>query len=158
MTNTDNKFIEQALQLATTNVKQGGGPFGAVIVKDGKVVGTGQNSVTVINDPTAHAEVMAIREACKKLNNFNLEGCVIYSSCEPCPMCMASCLWARLDRVTFAADRYQAAEVGFDDLAFYKLFEEIPVSKWETPVEHIKVDNPIAPFTAWNENEDKVEY
>ncbi|MFT4148220.1 MAG: nucleoside deaminase [Micrococcaceae bacterium] len=152
------QYLEQAIHLAEENVKKGGGPFGAVIVRNGEIISEGANSVTLTNDPTAHAEVVAIRTACQKLNTFSLEGCVLYSSCEPCPMCMASSLWARVDKVFFAADRYQAAQVGFDDLAFYDLFEKTPRDQWKTPVEHLNIKDALSPFNEWNAKTDKVEY
>jgi len=110
-------FMKEAIRLARESK---GGPFGAVVVKDGQIIGRGANQVTVVNDPTAHAEVIAIREACRHLQDFRLTGCEIYASCEPCPMCLAAILWARLDRVYFALTRQDAAAMGFDDEQFYR--------------------------------------
>ncbi|MBP3331532.1 MAG: nucleoside deaminase, partial [Tidjanibacter sp.] len=112
-------FMARAIELAKESVNKGGGPFGAVIVKDGEIVAEGANSVTLNNDPTAHAEVSAIRNACAALDTFNLTGCEIYSSCEPCPMCLSAIYWARLDALYYAATRSDAAEINFDDSAIY---------------------------------------
>ena len=113
-------FIKQAIELAIEGVNQGdGGPFGAVVVKDGVIVGRGNNAVTSSNDPTAHAEVMAIREACKTLGTFQLNGCILYTSCEPCPMCLGAIYWARLDKVYYSATRHVASYHGFDDSLIY---------------------------------------
>ena len=113
-------FMMQEIQLSADNMRANrGGPFGAIIVKDGKIVSTGGNEVTSANDPTAHAEIVAIRRACQKLNTFNLEGCTIYSSCEPCPMCLGAIYWARLDRLCFGGTREDATKAGFDDSPIY---------------------------------------
>ena len=120
----DAVWLRRAVELATVNVRHGGGPFGAVIVRGDALVSTGQNRVTLDTDPTAHAEVVAIRSAAGVLRNFSLAGCTLYASCEPCPLCMAAALWARLDRVVYAADRTDAARGGFDDQEFYELFDE----------------------------------
>src|SRR6202049_4552141 len=117
----DNSFMARAIQLSMDNVRSGrGGPFGAVVVKDGAIVAEGVNQVTSTNDPTAHAEVVAIREACKKLGAFDLEGCEIYSSCEPCPMCLGAIYWVRLSRVYFANSAADAPKIGFDDSLIYR--------------------------------------
>jgi len=116
-------FMQLAIDLAIENVKQGkGGPFGAVVVKEGKIVGKAANSVTSTNDPTAHAEVNAIRQACAHLKTFDLSGCELYASCEPCPMCLAAIYWARIDKVYVSATKHDAAEVGFDDAFIYEEF------------------------------------
>jgi tRNA(Arg) A34 adenosine deaminase TadA len=151
-------FLAMSVDLAVGNVAVGGGPFGSVVVRDGELVSTGVNLVTRSLDPTAHAEVVAIRAACQQLGSFSLAGCDLYASCEPCPMCLASALWARVDRVIFAADRYEAAEAGFDDLAFYDLFERTPRDQWTTPVAKTPHGDPFAPFRAWAENADRTEY
>ena len=120
---TAEQFLARSIRLATANVLNSGGPFGAMIVTaDGKTF-DGVNRVTADNDPTAHAEVTAIRTACRELGTFDLSGAVLYTSCEPCPMCLASALWARVERVVFAADRHDAASVGFDDAVFYEYFD-----------------------------------
>lgn len=150
-------FMRQAIALAVENVKNGGGPFGAVIVKDGRVVATGVNRVVPNNDPTAHAEVNAIRAACVKLGTFNLSGCVLYTSCEPCPMCLGAIYWAHLDKIYYGATQYDAAAVGFDDSFIYRELELKPA--WRNkPVENILHNEALAPFDAWRSKADKVEY
>lgn len=150
-------FMRQAIALAVENVKNGGGPFGAVIVKDGKVVASGTNRVTANNDPTAHAEVSAIRAACLKLGTFNLEGCVIYTSCEPCPMCLGAIYWAHLDKIYYGANQFDAAAVDFDDSFIYRELELKPEQR-RKPVENILHDEAQAPFDTWRAKGDKVEY
>jgi len=154
---TDDIWLAQALDLAVANVAEGGGPFGALIVRDGAMLSTGQNRVTRDNDPTAHAEVQAIRTACAALGDFSLAGSVLYTSCEPCPLCVAACLWARLDRVVYAADRHDAARGGFDDREFYELFAR-DRDTWPTTVHAGPSSNAFAPFDAWLRNVDRVEY
>ncbi|KAA5837338.1 nucleoside deaminase [Saccharopolyspora hirsuta] len=156
-TSAEQDWMAQAIELATTNVSIGGGPFGALIVRDGEIIATGTNKVTVDLDPTAHAEVTAIRNACRALGTFKLDGCVLVTSCEPCPMCLASALWARVDRVLFAADRNDAAEAGFDDRAFYDVFED-PRTESPTPVTRVKVPNRNEAFNAWRNKTDRVDY
>jgi guanine deaminase len=153
----DATWLTQALQLATANVAAGGGPFGALVVHDRQLVSTGVNRVTRDHDPTAHAEVVAIREACRRLGTFDLSGCVLVSSCEPCPLCLSAALWARVDRVTYAADRYDAARAGFDDLAFYELFET-PREGWSVPVRCVPADGHAEPFDAWLSDPERVAY
>ena len=150
-------FMRQAIALAVENIKNGGGPFGAVIVKDGEVVATGVNRVTANNDPTAHAEVSAIRAACTKLGTFDLSGCVIYSSCEPCPMCLGAIYWAHIDKVYYGANQLDAAAVDFDDSFIYRELELEP-AKRRMPVENILRDEALAPFRAWTEKDDKIRY
>jgi guanine deaminase len=154
---TDRDWLQQAVDLAVANVAAGGGPFGAVVVRDGRLVATGQNRVTADLDPTAHAEVQAIRAAARALGDFSLAGCTLYTSCEPCPMCLASSLWARLDRVVFGADRHDAADGGFDDREFYELFAR-DRSTWATTVEGLALPRPTAPFDAWRAHVDRVDY
>jgi guanine deaminase len=153
----ERKFMTRALELAAINVDQKGGPFGAVIVKDGAVIAEGVNQVPVLNDPTAHAEVQAIRMACKKLDTFNLKGCQMYSSCEPCPMCFSAIYWAHLDKVYFAANHLDAQKAGFDDAFIY---EEIKLDyhQRKIPFAEIQHDLKIVPFYKWNNLEDKIEY
>lgn len=151
------QWLRRCVDLATENVASGGGPFGALIVKDGQIVSTGVNQVTPTLDPTAHAEVVAIRRACQELNTFKLDGCVLVSSCEPCPMCLSSALWARVDRIVYAADRHDAAKAGFDDLAFYELFEQ-PRDTWSLPVTQMSEVDGFRPFTAWLDRPDRIEY
>ena len=150
-------FMRQAIDLALENIKNGGGPFGAVIVKDGAVVATGVNRVTANNDPTAHAEVSAIRAACTKLGTFDLSGCVIYTSCEPCPMCLGAIYWAHIDKIYYGANQLDAASVDFDDSFIYRELELTP-DKRNKPVENILREEALAPFRAWQEKDDKVRY
>ncbi|XBB65169.1 nucleoside deaminase [Nocardioides sp. WV_118_6] len=154
---SEETWLAQAIDLATANVADGGGPFGAVIVRDGEAVATGQNRVTRNLDPTAHAEVMAIRTACTALASFELTGCVLYSSCEPCPLCLSASLWARLDRVVYAADRDDAARGGFDDRAFYELFDR-PRSEWSMAIANVRPPDATAPFDAWLAHEERTAY
>jgi guanine deaminase len=149
--------LTQAIELAARNVAAGGGPFGAIVVTpDGRVF-EGVNRVTIDNDPTAHAEVTAIRTACRALGTFDLSGCVLYASCEPCPMCLASALWARVDRLYFAADRHDAARAGFDDARFYDYFDGRG-DRSLMPVERVRVASSDDPFLAWETFEGRVEY
>lgn len=150
-------LMRLAIGLAVENVKSGGGPFGAVIAKGGEVVATGTNKVTLSNDPTAHAEVSAIREACRKLGTFNLQGCVIYTSCEPCPMCLGAIYWAHIDKIYYGANQHDAAAVDFDDSFIYKELELTPENRHK-PVENILHDEALAPFNAWREKSDKIKY
>ncbi len=152
-----NLLIKEAIELAAVNVKGGGGPFGAVIVRDGLVVGRGVNQVTLANDPSAHAEIVAIRDACKNLNTFRLDGCIIYSSCEPCPMCLGAIYWARLDKLYYAATQTDAARAGFDDSFIYKEFELNPDQR-SLHSRNLKVDDFFKPFDKWLEHESKTEY
>lgn len=153
----DRRWLEQAVELAVRSVADGGGPFGALVVGSGELVATGQNRVTRDHDPTAHAEVMAIRGAGAGRADFDLSGCVLYSSCEPCPMCLCAALWARLDRVVYAADRHDAARGGFDDLAFYDLLTR-GRAHWPTRVHELRLDDAFAPFGAWLEKRDRTPY
>lgn len=158
MPDPDLPFLEQAVALARRHMELGhGGPFGAVIVKDGTVIAEGWNEVTSGNDPTAHAEVVAIRRACRQLGAFSLAGATIYASCEPCPMCLAAIYWARLERLVFAQTREQAADIGFDDALIY---EEIakPLDKRELPTRHLPLDSAAAAFQAWITKGDRVPY
>ncbi|MDE7150392.1 MAG: nucleoside deaminase [Bacteroidales bacterium] len=151
------EFMQRAIELAARNIREGGGPFAAVIVKDGRIVAETGNTVTRSNDPTAHAEVNAIREACRRLQTFELRGCEIYSSCEPCPMCMAAIYWARLDTLYFAATRTDAAQAGFDD-AF--LYEELPLEyrKRSLPCFNVMAEEGKLPFADWARYDEKVPY
>ena len=153
----DNVWLAEAVDLATANVAEGGGPFGAVIVRGGDRLATGQNRVTRDLDPTAHAEVVAIRAACAELRDFSLAGCTLYTSCEPCPLCLSAALWARLDRVVYAADRDDAARGGFDDREFYELFST-PRTEWSMAVAHVRVDRAPEPFDAWLAHEGRTAY
>jgi guanine deaminase len=154
---TDDRWLEQAIDLAVANVNDGGGPFGAVIVRDNALIATGQNRVTRDMDPTAHAEVQAIRAACASIGDFSLAGMTLYSSCEPCPLCVSASLWARLDRVVYAADREDAARGGFDDREFYELFAR-DRSTWATPIDEIRSPRAATPFEAWQAKAGRVDY
>ncbi len=152
------EYMRLAIQLAGENIVNGnGGPFGAVVVKDGRIVAAAANRVTSTNDPTAHAEVVAIREACKTLNTFDLSGCEIYASCEPCPMCLGAVMWARIDTLYFAADRNDAAKAGFDDELFYQELG-LPHEHRRLPVDQFLQDEAIEVFNLWNELPQKIEY
>lgn len=152
-----NELIQKTIQLAIENVAHGGGPFGAIVVKDGKIIATGVNQVTATLDPTAHAEVVAIRAACKALNNFELTGCEIYCSCEPCPMCLGAIYWSRPAHVYFAATAAAAADAGFDD-SFIKTQICLPLSQQELPIEQLIDAKAPAPFDAWKSKPDKITY
>lgn len=153
----DQTWLARAIDLAVTNVADGGGPFGAVVVRDGVVVAEGQNRVTRDLDPTAHAEVTAIRAAGRALGDFSLAGCTLYASCEPCPLCVSASLWARLDRVVYAADRDAAARGGFDDRAFYDLFTQ-DRSTWPMQVTRGDGTGAAAPFDAWLADLERTRY
>ena len=152
-----NSFILEAISLAMQSIEQGGGPFGCVIVKDGEVIGRGSNQVTNSNDPTAHAEVVAIRDACARLGSFQLEGCEIYSTCEPCPMCLGAIYWARPDKVWYALSREDAASAGFDDAHIY---EEIELKPEGRHIPFCKLSGVGAEgiFEAWEKKADKTRY
>ncbi|AWB87707.1 nucleoside deaminase [Mycetocola zhujimingii] len=148
-------FLNQAVALAVENVASGGGPFGAVVVTAEGSVYTGTNQVTTLNDPTAHAEVMAIRRACVELGTFDLTGATLYTSCEPCPLCVAASLWAHIDTVVFAADRFDADRAGFADKRFDDHFDKVAPAIAVTPG---VVEQPLAPFEAWAAKADRTEY
>ncbi len=152
------QFLKEAVEIAAVNAGSGkGGPFGAIIVKDGKEIGRGVNRVTGTHDPTAHAEVVAIRNACQNLGNFKLEGAVIYASCEPCPMCLAAIYWARISAIYFAADNTDAAKAGFDDSYIYKEIR-LPLDKRSIPIKKIKTGTAAKPFDEWIRMEQKIDY
>ncbi|WP_375401346.1 nucleoside deaminase [uncultured Amnibacterium sp.] len=153
----DGAWLAHAVALAIANVADGGGPFGAVLVRDGALLAEGRNRVTRDLDPTAHAEVQAIRAACRAVGDFSLPGAVLYTSCEPCPLCLSAALWARVDRVVFAADRHDAARGGFDDRAFYELFET-PRESWHIAIESLRPPDATAPFDAWLDHGDRTHY
>lgn len=156
--NNEEKFMAEAVALSQKSLDtNSGGPFGCVIVKDNKIVGRGNNQVTGSNDPTAHAEVVAIREACKNLNSFQLEDCEIYTSCEPCPMCLGAIYWARPKKVYFANSRKDAADIGFDDSLIY---DEInaPIEKRIIPLLHFPTDEALQVFKNWATKDDKMKY
>ena len=149
-------FMQRAIDLSINSVKNGGGPFGAVIVKDGEIIAEASNSVTIDNDPTAHAEVNAIRKATKKLGSFDLTGCDIYTSCEPCPMCLGAIYWAHLDKIYYANDRKDAAKIGFDDDFIYQEIALKPVDRHK-PMEIFMRAEAIKAFEAWMQKTDKTD-
>lgn len=152
------QFMMKAIQLARENVlKSNGGPFGAVVVKDGKIIGTGINKVTTNHDPTAHAEIVAIREACNHLQTFDLTGCEIYASCEPCPMCLGSIYWARLSKLYYAATKDDAAKANFNDAHIYREFN-LPKEKRSLPSSQMLRDEALKVFESWNSSHNKTLY
>lgn len=153
----DETWLARAIEVASSNVADGGGPFGAVVVRDGVEVAAAGNRVTRDLDPTAHAEVVAIREACRALDTFSLAGTTLYASCEPCPLCLAAALWARVDRVVFAADRHDAERAGFDDRAFYELLERDRTT-WPNPVVERRIARAAEPFEAWQAYTARISY
>tara|TARA_B100001123_G_C15325128_1_gene1029293 strand:- start:1542 stop:2024 length:483 start_codon:yes stop_codon:yes gene_type:complete len=152
-----NKFMMRAIKLSIKNVKTGGGPFGTVIVKNNKIIAEGYNKVTKLNDPTAHGEIVAIRNACKSLKTFNLEGTQLYTSCEPCPMCLSAIYWAHIEKIYFGNTRSDAAEIGFDDEFIYKEFTKNQKLRKIQMNQILKKEAKIA-FNLWKENPDKIEY
>ncbi len=150
-------FMREAIRLSRESIKNGGGPFGAVIVKNGDIIAAASNKVTKNNDPTAHAEVSAIREAAKKLNTFDLSGCEIYTSCEPCPMCFGAVYWARLDKLYFANTKQDAKNIGFDDSFIYDEIN-LPYNKRKIPNIQLLREEALKAFKDWEEKEDKTEY
>lgn len=151
-------FMREAIRLSIENMRAGnGGPFGAVVVKDGKIIARGFNQVTSSNDPTAHAEVVAIREACKVLNSFQLEDCEIYTSCEPCPMCLGAIYWARPSKMYYANTKKDAANIGFDDQFIYEELD-LPLDKRQLAAEQLLQDEAIVAFKEWEEKTNKIEY
>ncbi len=155
--NQDKKFLEAAVNLAINAVKKGGGPFGALIVKDGKVISRAVNRVVMSADPTAHAEVLAIRKAARKLGTHDLSDCILYSSCEPCPMCVGAVYWARISMVVYSSSRNDAARAGFDDNNIYKEIRLEPEGR-KLPFRRIMIDNAAEPFSVWQKAECKVPY
>lgn len=157
MGNPHEQLLREAIELARRSIDEGGGPFGAVIARDGVVISRGANRVVSDHDPTAHAEVAAIRAAGAALRSHDLSGCEIYASCEPCPMCLAAILWARLDRLWYAADRHAAAAVGFDDARFYAELERAPDQR-ELTATRLLTDEGAAVLAAWRAKADKQPY
>lgn len=153
----DEEALRRAIALAVENVARGGGPFGAVVVRDGAIVGEGTNRVTIDNDPSAHAEVVAIRDACRRLGTFRLDGAVVYSSCEPCPMCWSAIQWSRAARLCFAADQADAAQAGFDDAVFWREVA-VPMAQRALPAGRLLAERGREPFLAWQAKADKTPY
>ena len=153
----DRDLMRKAIELSIENIKNGGGPFGAVITKDGEIIATGTNRVTADNDPTAHAEVNAIRKACQALKTFDLSGCTIYTSCEPCPMCLAAIYWAHIDKIYYGNNKKDAADIGFDDSYIYDELN-LPVEKRTKLMNELLPEEAIKAFQLWANTEDKTEY
>ncbi len=154
---TNNELMREAIRLSIDNVANGGGPFGAVIARNGEIIATGVNRVTANNDPTAHAEVSAIRSAAQALGTFNLAGCEIFTSCEPCPMCLGAIYWARLDKVYYANTKADAKQIGFDDSFIYDELA-LPRDRRKLPSEAMMRNEAIRAFELWQSKEDKTEY
>lgn len=150
-------FLNQAIDLACDNVENGGGPFGAIVVRDGKIIGASGNRVSPDLDPTAHAEIMAIRLACHKIGDFQLTDCNLYSSCEPCPMCLGAIYWARLSAVYFACNRFDAARAGFDDGFIYSELDK-PAEQRRIAMRQLPLDTANRPFDLWHFKADKIRY
>ena len=152
-----NKFMLKAIELSIKSAETTGGPFGCIIVKDNKIVSEGFNKVTLTNDPTAHGEIVAIREACNKLNTFKLSGCELYSSCEPCPMCLSAIYWSRIDKIFYANTRDDAKNIDFDDSFIYS---EINKKIEDRKLQMIQMhrDDALKAFKIWDEKEDKIKY
>jgi len=152
-----NKFMARAIELSIESVNTGGGPFGSVIVKDEKIIAEGSNKVTSTNDPTAHGEIVTIRKACKNLNNFNLSGCELYSTCEPCPMCLSAIYWAHIDKVYYANTRDDAKKIDFDDSLIYsELLKNVKIRK--IPMAQMMREEALKAFELWDKKVDKVKY
>ena len=153
----NSQFMLKAIELSITSAKAKGGPFGCVIVKDNQIIAEGHNQVTSNNDPTAHAEIVAIRNACNKLNTFNLEGCELYSSCEPCPMCLSAIYWSHIDKVYYGNSREDAAKIQFDDKFIYDELS-LKMTERKIPISQISRDEAIKAFNLWENEENKIKY
>ena len=152
-----NKFMLRAIELSIKSANGTGGPFGCVVVKDNMIVAEGSNKVTFSNDPTAHAEIVAIRDACKKLNTFNLSGCDIYTSCEPCPMCLSAIYWSHINNIYYANTREDAKKINFDDSMIYSEFSK-KIEDRKIPIKQILRDEALKAFEIWDKKTDKIEY
>ena len=152
-----NKFMIKAIQLSIKSVNSGTGPFGAVIVKNNKIISEGFNTVTLVNDPTSHAEIAAIRIACKDLNNFSLKGCDLYTTCEPCPMCLSAIYWAKIDKVYYANTRSDAQKIDFSDALIYEELNK-SIKERKIPMHQMMRDEALKVFELWDKKEDKVKY
>ena len=157
MNNKSKNFMTRAIELALASVRSNGGPFGCVIVKNNEIIAEGSNKVTIINDPTAHAEIVTIRKACKALNNFNLEGTEIYTSCEPCPMCLSAIYWSHIDKIYYSNTRLDAAKIGFDDNYIYNELSK-QLSQRKIPMQQLNQENAIKVFKEWELKPDKTKY
>ena len=152
-----NKFMKRAIELSIKSVNGGTGPFGAVIVKDNQIISEGFNTVTVNNDPTSHAEIVAIRIACKKLSNFSLEGCDLYTTCEPCPMCLSAIYWARISKIYYANTRSDAKKIDFSDAMIYEELNKT-IKDRKIPMNQMMRDEALKAFDLWDKKKDKVKY
>ena len=152
-----NEFMKKAIELSIKSVNSNGGPFGCVIVKNDKIISEGSNKVTSSNDPTAHGEIVAIREACKKINNFSLSGYELYSTCEPCPMCLSAIYWARIDKIYYANTRKDAQKIDFDDSLIYSEFQK-NINERKIPMIQMMRDEALKAFELWDKKIDKVKY
>ena len=152
-----NEFMKRAIELSIKSVNNNGGPFGSVIVKDNKIIAEGSNKVTSTYDPTAHGEIVAIREACKKLNNFSLKGCELYSTCEPCPMCLSAIYWARVDKIYYANTREDARKIDFDDSLIYTELQK-NIDERKISMTQMMRDEALKAFELWDKKTDKVKY
>ena len=157
MNNSQVKFMKHAIELSIKSVSMNGGPFGCIIVKNDNIIAEGFNKVTLLNDPTAHGEIVTIRNACNKLNTFNLQGTELYSSCEPCPMCLSAIYWSHIDKVYFGNTRIDAAKIGFDDEFIYKEFSKDSSSR-KIPMIQILETEAKKAFKLWNKKPDKIQY
>ena len=152
-----NKFMIRAIELSINSANGKGGPFGCVVVKDEKIIAEGSNKVTFSNDPTAHAEIVAIREACRKLNTFNLLGCDIYTSCEPCPMCLSAIYWSHIENIYYANTRDDAKKINFDDSLIYSEFSK-KIEDRKIPIKQMLREEALKAFEIWDKKKDKIEY
>mgnify|MGYP001435944921 FL=1 len=152
-----NVFMKRAIELSIEGINKGGGPFGSVVVKNNKIISEGNNRVTINNDPTAHGEIIAIREACRILDNFNLNGCELYSTCEPCPMCLSAIYWARIDKVYYANTRDDAKKIDFDDSLIYSEFQKKIETRKISMIQMMR-NEALKAFEIWDKKKDKVKY
>ena len=157
MNNKSKNFMTRAIELSLASVRSNGGPFGCVIVKNNEIIAEGSNKVTIINDPTAHAEIVTIRKACNALNNFNLEGTEMYTSCEPCPMCLSAIYWSHIDKIYYSNTRLDAAKIGFDDNYIYNELSK-QLSQRKIPMQQLNQEDAIKVFKEWELKPDKTKY
>ena len=152
-----NEFMKRAIELSIESVNRGGGPFGCVVVKNDKIISEGSNKVTASNDPTAHGEIVAIREACRQVNNFSLKGLELYSTCEPCPMCLSAIYWARIDKIYYANTREDAQKIDFDDSFIYSEFHK-KINERKIPMFQMMRNEALKAFELWDNKKDKIKY
>ena len=153
----NNKFMMRAVELSMESVEKGTGPFGAVVVKENKIISEGFNTVTLVKDPTTHAEIVAIRSACKVLNNFSLKGCELYTTCEPCPMCLSAIYWARIDKIYYANTRDDAQKIDFSDALIYEELNK-PIKERKIPMQQMMREEALKAFEKWDKKVDKIKY